>query len=145
MGLHWRLSAVEAAVFRAARLPGGLALAAPLLDGWRLLPGVQNPLGSGLGLGSKAQQFPSRPQQTPPTPAAHTQKHTAMSRLGGGKINSFLFSLPLCQMTQIICAAVTQCLAETECTRAVYTLHRPRIYLVFLVATWTQGALISNR
>lgn len=97
MGLHWRLSAVEAAVFRAARLPGGLALAAPLLDGWRLLPGVQNPLGSGLGLGSKAQQFPSRPQQTPPTPAAHTQKHTAMSRLGGGEdkqLSVFSTSLP---------------------------------------------------
>lgn len=144
MGLHWRLSAVEAAVFRAATLARRLARATPLLDGWRLLPVVESPLGSGLGSGvrrSSSHPGPGRHLQ----PQLHTHKNTLQCLVWGGKINSFLFSLPLCQMTQIICAAVTQCLAETECMRGVYTLRRPRIYLVFLVATWTQGALVSNR
>lgn len=122
-----RLSAVETAVFAgpeasSSHAAGGQIVAAS---------GGREPIRIWFGLGSKAQQFPSRAQQTPPAPAAHTQKHTAMSRLGGGEINSFLFSLPLCQMTQIMCSAVTQCLAETKCMRVVYTLHRPRIYLFF--------------
>lgn len=114
---------------RGCTLARGLAQAAPPVDGSPPLPVVENPLASGSCSASRHGSSHPGPRQTPPAPAAHTQKTHCDVSSGGGQINSFLFSLPLCQMTQIICAAVTQCLAETKCTRGVYTLLRPRIYL----------------
>lgn len=126
---------------RGCALAQRLIQAAALVDRLRCASCGREPIRMWIVLGREAQHL---------QPQLHTQKHPTMLRqsLLGGKINSFLFFLPLCQMTQIICAAVTQCLAENKCMRGVYVLHRPWIFFFFLFfvlfVRWTPGALISN-
>lgn len=123
ISLHWWRSAMKLgwtlSHLRGCTPARRLIQAAALLDRLWLLPAVGNPLGSGLCSGER--------RSTSSPSCTHTKTPcNAVAVSSGGKINSFLFSPPLCQMTQIICAAVTQCLAETK-------LHRPWIYLFFLL------------